>query len=274
MHPFADVLLPEPEHDAGAMAPAGQLWTTVEDLSRWATFAGGDTAEVLSADTLAEMYEPHTINDNPGQPWTSAHGLGCRCGTSTARGMPATAGRCPASSPACGSLDAGVPVGGATSGSAGTGGTASTPTAGAAGDGVVLFTNTTASMATRATIADLLDTLTRREPAPVEPWRASGDPSVLELVGTWHWGPSTVTAKVAGGHLVLGEPGSGRGARFGPVATDEWVGLDGTTRASRCVWCARATGLSRTSTSRRSASRAPPTTRADVPGGVDEGGWT
>ena len=76
VHPFADVLLPEPEHDAGAMAPAGQLWSTVEDLSRWATFAGGDTAEVLSADTLAEMYEPHTINDNPGQPWTTAHGLG------------------------------------------------------------------------------------------------------------------------------------------------------------------------------------------------------
>ena len=44
---LADVLLPEPEHDAGAMAPAGQLWTSVEDLSRWAAFAGGDTADVL-----------------------------------------------------------------------------------------------------------------------------------------------------------------------------------------------------------------------------------
>ncbi|WP_323132284.1 serine hydrolase domain-containing protein, partial [Kineococcus indalonis] len=36
VHPWADVLLPEPEHDAGAMAPAGQLWSTVEDLARWA----------------------------------------------------------------------------------------------------------------------------------------------------------------------------------------------------------------------------------------------
>ena len=76
MHPFADVLLPEPEHDAGAMAPAGQLWTTVQDLARWAAFAGGDTGGVLSTDTLAEMYEPHTVADNPGQPWTTAHGLG------------------------------------------------------------------------------------------------------------------------------------------------------------------------------------------------------
>ncbi len=76
VHPFADVLLPEPEHDAGAMAPAGQLWTTVTDLARWATFLGGDTADLLSADTLAEMVEPHHVVDDPGQPWVAAHGLG------------------------------------------------------------------------------------------------------------------------------------------------------------------------------------------------------
>ncbi len=58
------------------MAPAGQLWTTVEDLARWATFLGGDTAGLLSADTLAEMCEPHHVVDEPGQPWTGAHGLG------------------------------------------------------------------------------------------------------------------------------------------------------------------------------------------------------
>ena len=76
VHPFADVLLPEPEHDAGAMAPAGQLWTTVQDLARWAPSPAATPAGVLSPDTLAEMYEPHTVNDNPGQPWTTAHGLG------------------------------------------------------------------------------------------------------------------------------------------------------------------------------------------------------
>ena len=76
VHPFADVLLPEPEHDAGAMAPAGQLWTTVEDLAKWAAFLGGDTGDVLARDTLDEMLEPHVVGDNPGQPWTAAHGLG------------------------------------------------------------------------------------------------------------------------------------------------------------------------------------------------------
>ncbi|MGL5861267.1 MAG: serine hydrolase domain-containing protein, partial [Phycicoccus sp.] len=76
VHPFADVLLAEPEHDAGAMAPAGQLWTTVTDLARWAAFLAGDTAGLLAPDTLAEMCEPHQMADEPGRPWTGAHGLG------------------------------------------------------------------------------------------------------------------------------------------------------------------------------------------------------
>ena len=46
VHPFADLLLTEPEHDAGAMAPAGQLWSTVVDLARWAAFLGGDTGDL------------------------------------------------------------------------------------------------------------------------------------------------------------------------------------------------------------------------------------
>ncbi len=56
VHPWADVVLREPEHDAGVMASAGQLWSTMDDLSRWMRFIAGDTAEVLSPDTLAEMF--------------------------------------------------------------------------------------------------------------------------------------------------------------------------------------------------------------------------
>ena len=35
VHPWADVVLPEPEHDAGVMAAAGQLWA-LTDLARFA----------------------------------------------------------------------------------------------------------------------------------------------------------------------------------------------------------------------------------------------
>jgi CubicO group peptidase (beta-lactamase class C family) len=38
VHPWADVVLSEPAEDARAMAPAGQLWSTVDDLCRWAAF--------------------------------------------------------------------------------------------------------------------------------------------------------------------------------------------------------------------------------------------
>src|SRR5699024_2716501 len=55
-------------------APAGQLWSTLADQARWAAFLGGDTAEVLRPDTLAEMCEPLALAT--GSQWTSARGLG------------------------------------------------------------------------------------------------------------------------------------------------------------------------------------------------------
>jgi CubicO group peptidase (beta-lactamase class C family) len=78
VHPWADVLLREPEHDAEAMAPAGQLWATLADLGRLATFLLGDTGGVLAPSTLEEMGEPAGIDaSNPG--W-SAYGLGLQIG--------------------------------------------------------------------------------------------------------------------------------------------------------------------------------------------------
>ena len=181
VHPFADLLLPEPEHDAGAMAPAGQLWTTVPDLARWATFLGGETAGLLAAETLAEMVEPHHVVDDPGQPWVAAHGLGFQVWNVGGARFAGHGGSMPGFLAGLRvRLDAGVPANGFGSGAAGGGQgghPASGPALGAAGDGVVLFTNTTASTATRSTVDDLLDTLARREPAPVEPWSAGGNPT-------------------------------------------------------------------------------------------------
>src|ERR1700733_372116 len=81
VHPHADLLLPEPEHDAEAMAPAGQLWTTVADLARWAGFLAGTGPGLtargrLGPGALAEMRAPAGLYDAPGQPWTVGYGLG------------------------------------------------------------------------------------------------------------------------------------------------------------------------------------------------------
>ena len=103
VHPFADVLLPEPEHDAGAMAPAGQLWTTADDLAKWAAFAAGDVGDVLRATRWRRCSSRTRSGTTRGSRGRSPTGSASRSGTSMGDGSWATAGPCPVSSPACGS---------------------------------------------------------------------------------------------------------------------------------------------------------------------------
>lgn len=248
VHPFADVLLREPEHDAGAMAPAGQLWSTVEDLATWAAFLGGDTRGLLAADTLAEMLEPHTVVDLPGQPWSGAHGLGWQVWNVEGRRYAGHGGSMPG-------FLAGLRVDLET------------------GDGVVTFANTTVGL-TPMIGTELLAAYVEREPKPVEVWHAAGDASLLELVGTWHWGPAVATARIVGENLVLGEPGQGRGARFARVDGDDWVGLDGYYTGEPLHIVRDEAGLvSHLDLASFRFTRLPYDAERDIPGGVDDLGW-
>lgn len=201
VHPLADLVHVEPEHHAGAMAPAGQLWSTVQDLSRWGTFLGGDTAGLLSADTLAEMCLPIVVNDNPGQAWTGAHGLGWQVWNVAGRRFGGHGGSMPG-------FLAGLRVDLET------------------GDGCVVFANATSGIG--PVTVDLLTLLAEREPLPPTPWSADGEQVTgLDLVGDWYWGTTAYTLRLAAdGALVLGEPGLHRGSRFAPT-DGGWVGLDG-----------------------------------------------
>ena len=60
VHHLRGTLTDEPLHDTGSMAPAGQLWSTLEDVARFAAFLGGSTPnpDVLAGRTLAEMRQP------------------------------------------------------------------------------------------------------------------------------------------------------------------------------------------------------------------------
>ncbi len=249
VHPFADLLLPEPEHDAGAMAPAGQLWTTVRDLARWAAFLGGDTAGLLAPDTLAEMLEPHHVVDDPGRPWTAAHGLGWQVWNVDGTRYGGHGGSMPG-------FLAGLRV------------------RLDDGDGVVVMSNTTASPVLRSIGEDLLGALADLEPAPVRPWAAGGDPALLDLVGTWHWGPAVETARIEGEHLVLGEPGERRGSRFVRTGADQWTGLDGYFTGEPLRVVRRRDGtVSHLDLASFRFTRTPYDPDADIPGGVDPGGW-
>jgi CubicO group peptidase (beta-lactamase class C family) len=58
VHPWADAVQLEPAEPSDLMAPAGELWSTADDLCRLAAFLLDGEDRVLVASTLAEMREP------------------------------------------------------------------------------------------------------------------------------------------------------------------------------------------------------------------------
>jgi CubicO group peptidase (beta-lactamase class C family) len=202
VHPWADVVLPEPEHDADAMGPAGQLWSTPHDLARWAAFLCGDTGGVLCGDTLAEMREPAGVDD--GDAWTGGFGLGLQLARTGGRRLSGHTGSMP-------------------------GFLATVWADPAEGVGVLFMANTTAGLSGRLA-TDLLDILDEHEPRLPDEWRpVPADPDMLALTGLWHWGPKPYTLRLLPERGLSLEPvgGGGRASRFVPQADGTWLGLDG-----------------------------------------------
>ena len=248
VHPLADLLHVEPEHDAGAMAPAGQLWSTVQDLSRWAAFLAGETGDLLARDTLDEMCLPLAVNVTPGQAWVGAHGLGWQLWNIEGTRFAGHGGSMPG-------FLAGLRVDRAS------------------GDGCVVLANATSGMGPLTT--DLMDLLAASEPRPVRPWHADSDQaSGLELVGDWYWGTTGYELRLAAdGHLVMGEPGQHRGSRLRPTA-DGWVGLDGYFEGEPLVVVRDAEGRpSHLDLGSFRFTRTPYDPAADIPGQVHPSRW-
>ena len=57
---FTGIRVHEPLTDTGAMAPAGQLWSTLGDLVTWGQLLAGAHPHVLGTASLAEMRQPVT----------------------------------------------------------------------------------------------------------------------------------------------------------------------------------------------------------------------
>ncbi len=247
VHPFADLVHAEPEHDAGAMAPAGQLWSTVDDLSRWAAFAAGHTADVLDPATLAESQRPVALWDDPTNTWATAHALGWQVSVKDGRRFVGHGGSMP-------------------------GFLAQLRVDVESGDGVVVLANATSGLGPLA--ADLLALLAEHEPAAATPWTAAADHRYdLDLLGDWFWGTARFPVTRRGDHLVLGEPGVGRGARFERDG-DGWRGLEGYYSGERLAVHRDERGVARRlELASFVFTRTPYDPTGDVPGGVD-GGWT
>ena len=229
VHPWADLVLPEPEHDAGAMAPAGQLWTTVEDLARWAAFLSGHGPDLLSADTLAEMREPRVIVDMRDEQWVAAYGLGLQVFNSDGRRAFGHGGSMPG-------FLAGLEIQ-------------------EDGDALVEFCNATRGLTDLG--EDLLKILAEQEPRLPDEWVPQPSPEgTLELLGAWYWGPSPYILVAHGDELELTTPiGGGRASRFTSLGPDAWIGLDGYHTGEPLRVVRARTARSRTWISARSCSR-------------------
>jgi CubicO group peptidase (beta-lactamase class C family) len=242
VHPWADVVLPEPEHHAGVMAAAGQLWATLADLGRFAAFLLGDTGDVLDSATLEEMTVPAGVDSSA--PGWSAYGLGVQVLRMDDRTLVGHGGSMPG-------FLAGVFV-----------------------DreeqiGAVSLANTTTG--TDPLVFGLLADVRAHEPRVVEPWTPSPSPVPLDRLGVWFWGPAPHALRsVPGGLLHLGPlPGrAGRASRFAPREDGTWVGLDG-------YYAGEVLRLADDHLDLGTFvfTRAPYDPDAPVPGGVDEGGW-
>ena len=242
VHPWADVVLPEPEHHAGVMAAAGQLWATLDDLGRFAAFLLGDTGDVLDPGTLEEMTVPAGV-DSAAPGW-SAYGLGLQVIRLDGRTLVGHGGSMPG-------FLAGVFVDREE------------------GTGAVQLANTTAGL--DPLVFDLLADLRRLEPRVVDAWAPSPSPVELERLGVWFWGPTPhVLRAVAGAQLHLGPlPGrSGRASRFSRRDDGTWVGLDGYYAGETLRIADDHLDLGTFV-----FTRTPYDPDAPVPGGVDDAGW-
>ncbi|MEU1243294.1 serine hydrolase domain-containing protein [Micromonospora parva] len=201
VHPWHGTLREEPRTDTGAMAPAGQLWSTIEDLGRWAAFLADPDPSVLAAGTLTEMCAPVVINDLDS--WTGGHGLGLELYRDGERVYVGHGGSMPG-------YVATLVV--------------HRPTRTA----VVGFANSYGFPITklgRRVLTSVLDA----EPALPQPWRpaaAAPGADLAELSGRWWWMGLPLDLRWDAGDLVAHVRGE-RVSRFTAEGPDRWRGRSG-----------------------------------------------
>ncbi|MCE0539910.1 beta-lactamase family protein [Kineosporia rhizophila] len=250
VHPWADLVLPEPAHDTGVGAPAGQLWSTVEDLGRWAGLLLGDQASgVVDARTLSEMIRPTGVDVGGGR---RGFGLGL--------------------------FNFGRPDG-AVVGHGGSmpGFVAALFVEPAQQTGVVVLGNATTGDSTGTLAMTLLDVMREHEPwaGPVWAPLSQVDEEALSLVGPWYWGSSAMAVRLSSAGLelvVLGR--SGRSGLFRRDDDGYWVGQDGYHEGERLRPVRDAEGrVTALDIGTFVFTREPYEAGGPIPGGVDPGGW-
>ncbi|MGV9239219.1 serine hydrolase domain-containing protein [Streptomyces nigra] len=253
VHPWADVMLPEPAEDLGRMAPAGQLWSTTGDLARFAAFLANGDDRVLGAGSLREMRTPAAPQEAADVAGGYAYCLGLEMRHQDGRTLVGHTGSLPGFV-ACltMSLDDDVAA--------------------------VVLANCTSGPLPFTIAADLVRIVAEAEPRFPEPWRPMPDvdPAVLELTGPWYWGTYAFGLRLTSEGMVTLEPlsGKGRGSRFRANGDGTWTGLEGYYAGELLKAVRRPDGtVDHLDLGSFVFTRQPYDEGAAVPGGVDPEGW-
>jgi CubicO group peptidase (beta-lactamase class C family) len=194
----------EPAEGTGLMAPAGELWSTAEDLCRFAAFLLDGHDQVLAPSTLAEMRTPASPpGDNA---WSSGYGLGLQLFRRDGRVLYGHSGSMPGFlATLCVSPDDGI-------------------------SGIALA-NATSGPDIGTIAIDLVKIVADNEPRLPVRWKPLPhvEADLLALTGLWYWGPRPYLLRLRADRGVELSPAaaSGRASRFRAETDGTWTGLDG-----------------------------------------------
>jgi CubicO group peptidase (beta-lactamase class C family) len=204
VHPWADVMQLEPADGTGLMAPAGELWSTAEDLCRFGAFLLDGDDRVLPASTLAEMRTPAAPPGDNG--WTGGYGLGLQLFRHDGRVLYGHSGSMP-------------------------GFLATLCVSPADGVGGVTLANVTSGPDIGGIALDLVRIVADNEPRMPDRWKPlpEVDQALLALTGLWYWGPRPYVLRLLPdrGLELAPAAGPGRASRFRAEPDGTWAGLDG-----------------------------------------------
>ncbi|WP_405615418.1 serine hydrolase domain-containing protein [Streptomyces sp. NBC_01508] len=251
VHPWADAILPEPAEDLGLMAPAGQLWSTANDLCRFGAFLAEGDDRVLSAASVREARTPATP---PGEgEWGGGYGLGVQLVHGGGRTFAGHTGSLPGFVAALWvSVEDGLVA--------------------------VALANATSGPSVAVVAAELIGIVAEAEPRIPEPWRPlpEVDQALLELTGPWYWGATPFVLRLTADRGLDFRPlcETGRGSRFVARPDGTWQGLDGYYVGETLKVVRRPDGrVSHLDLGSFVYTREPYEPGDAVPGGVDEQGW-
>ncbi len=161
--PYSRELVPEPHTDTRAMAPAGQLWSTIMDLATFADLLVDGHREVLDPASIEQMCTPRSGTARDGL--TLGYGLGVRQ-------FPGGSGTLVGHTGSMPGFQAAMLVDRQRRATA------------------TVLANSTTGLRTTDLGRDLLDLLEHGEPRVPPPWRPSVEvpEQVRAVIGIWHWG--------------------------------------------------------------------------------------